>query len=58
MTLRPDSIVHEVMYDPDTKKATGVKVIDRVTKESFDIALQAFRHSRIGTILIKDRNTR
>nr|WP_298793180.1 GMC family oxidoreductase [uncultured Allomuricauda sp.] len=33
MTLRPDAIVHEVMYDPDTKKATGVKVIDRVTKE-------------------------
>lgn len=33
MTLRPDSIVHEVIYDPDTKKATGVKVIDRVTKE-------------------------
>ena len=33
MTLRPDSIVHEVMYDPDTKRATGVKVIDRVTKE-------------------------
>ncbi len=33
MTLRPDSIVHEVIYDADTKKATGVKVIDRVTKE-------------------------
>lgn len=36
MTLRPDSIVHEVMYDPDTKRATGVKVIDRVTKEVFE----------------------
>lgn len=36
MTLRPDSIVHEVIYDPDTKKATGVKVIDRVTKEEFE----------------------
>jgi len=36
MTLRPDSIVHEVMYDPDTKRATGVKVIDRVTKETFE----------------------
>ncbi|MEL6974993.1 MAG: GMC family oxidoreductase [Bacteroidota bacterium] len=36
MTLRPDSIVHEIMYDPDTKKATGVKVIDRVTKETFE----------------------
>ncbi|MBT8299218.1 MAG: GMC family oxidoreductase [Maribacter sp.] len=36
MTLRPDSIVHEVIYDPDTKKATGVKVIDRVTKETHE----------------------
>ncbi|MDO6516322.1 GMC oxidoreductase [Zobellia uliginosa] len=36
MTLRPDSIVHEVMYDPDTKRATGVKVIDRETKEAYE----------------------
>jgi glucoside 3-dehydrogenase (cytochrome c) catalytic subunit len=36
MTLRPDSIVHEVIYDPVTKRATGVKVIDRVTKEAFE----------------------
>ena len=36
MTLRPDSIVHEVIYDPDTKRATGVKVIDRVTKEAHE----------------------
>lgn len=33
LTLRPDSIVSEVIYDPATKKATGVKVIDRLTKE-------------------------
>ncbi|WP_276168166.1 GMC oxidoreductase [Zobellia alginiliquefaciens] len=33
LTLRPDSIVTEVIYDPNTKKATGVKVIDRLTKE-------------------------
>ena len=36
MTLRPDSIVHEVIYDPNTKKASGVKVIDRETKEEFE----------------------
>ncbi|NJB36582.1 GMC oxidoreductase [Croceivirga sp. JEA036] len=36
MTLRPDAIVHEIMYDPDTKKATGVKVIDRTTKETYE----------------------
>ncbi|MGB8705942.1 MAG: GMC family oxidoreductase [Gillisia sp.] len=36
MTLRPFSIVSEVMYDPDTKKATGVKVIDTETKEKLE----------------------
>ncbi|TGV03512.1 GMC oxidoreductase [Flavivirga rizhaonensis] len=34
MTLRPNSIVHEIIYDQDLKKATGVKVIDAETKES------------------------
>ncbi|WP_435313508.1 GMC oxidoreductase [Cellulophaga fucicola] len=33
LTLRTDSIVSEVVYDPETKKATGVKVIDKETKE-------------------------
>jgi choline dehydrogenase-like flavoprotein len=33
MTLRPNSIVHEVIYDDVTKKATGVRVIDAETKE-------------------------
>lgn len=33
MTLRPDSIVYEVLYDKDKRKATGVKVIDANTKE-------------------------
>jgi choline dehydrogenase-like flavoprotein len=36
LTLRPDSIVHQITYDPDTKKATGVKVIDRITKEVYE----------------------
>ncbi|MEO1029788.1 MAG: GMC family oxidoreductase [Bacteroidota bacterium] len=33
MTLRPNSIVYEVMYDKDAKKATGVKIIDAETNE-------------------------
>lgn len=33
MTLRPDSIVHEIVYDDSLKKATGVKIIDANTKE-------------------------
>ena len=36
MTLRPDSIVHQIIYGPDTKRATGVKVIDRVSKEAYE----------------------
>jgi choline dehydrogenase-like flavoprotein len=36
MTLRPFSIVAEVLYDKDTKRATGVRVIDKLTKEVFE----------------------
>jgi len=35
MTLRPFSIVSEVIYDEKTGKASGVKVIDAETKETF-----------------------
>ncbi|MBJ6366645.1 GMC oxidoreductase [Snuella sedimenti] len=34
MTLRPHSIVSEIIYDEDLGKATGVKVIDAETKET------------------------
>lgn len=34
MTLRPYSIVHEIVYDDTSKKAVGVNVIDAETKES------------------------
>lgn len=33
LTVKTDSIVHRVEYDPDTNRATGVRVIDRQTKE-------------------------
>jgi len=36
MTLRPHSIVHEVIYDEKTAKATGVRVIDAETKEKLE----------------------
>jgi len=32
MTLRPDSIVHSIIYDEDRRKAIGVKVIERESK--------------------------
>lgn len=34
MTLRPNSIVHEVIYDDSEKKAIGVKVFDAETKDA------------------------
>jgi len=36
MTLRPNSIVHEVIYDDTTKQATGVRVIDTETHEKLE----------------------
>ncbi len=33
-TLRPNSIVHSIIYDKETNRAKGVRVIDRVTKET------------------------
>jgi choline dehydrogenase-like flavoprotein len=37
LTLRPYSVVHSVIYDPRTKRATGVRVVDGNTKEMFDV---------------------
>jgi len=36
MTLRPNSVVHSIIYNQDTKRAIGVKVIDATTKEEID----------------------
>ena len=36
MTLKPNSIVNEIIYDKNLRKATGVRVIDSNTKEVFD----------------------
>jgi choline dehydrogenase-like flavoprotein len=36
LTLRPHSITYEIIYDKDKKRATGVKVIDAVTKEKLE----------------------
>ena len=35
MTLRPNSIAYEIVYDDTLKKATGVRIIDTLTKEKF-----------------------
>ncbi|WP_190810597.1 GMC oxidoreductase [Flagellimonas sp. S3867] len=36
MTLRPNSIVYEVVYDDAQKKATGVRIIDAETQEKIE----------------------
>ncbi|NOS55901.1 MAG: GMC family oxidoreductase [Cyclobacteriaceae bacterium] len=36
MTLRPNSVVYEIIYDESKGKATGVKVIDGVTGEQME----------------------
>lgn len=36
MTLKPNSLVHEIIYDKNLRKAIGVRVIDSNTKEVFD----------------------
>jgi choline dehydrogenase-like flavoprotein len=34
LTLRPDAVVHSIIYDGKNGKATGVRIIDRVSKET------------------------
>ncbi len=36
MTLRPNSIVHSIIYDRETKRAKGVRVLDAETKEDME----------------------
>ena len=62
MTLRPNSIVCEVLLDPDSGKASGVRVIDAETKEelifrSKVVFLCASAMASVG-ILLQSRSER
>jgi choline dehydrogenase-like flavoprotein len=37
LTLRPFSVVHSVIVDPKTRRATGVRVVDGNTRQMFDV---------------------
>ncbi len=37
LTVRPDSVVAEVLHDPATRRARGVRVIDGNTREEFEV---------------------
>lgn len=34
LTIRPDSVVHSIIYDEASGRATGVRVVDRLSKET------------------------
>ncbi|WP_379551475.1 GMC oxidoreductase [Qipengyuania sp. DGS5-3] len=54
MTLMPDSMVERILYDPATKRATGVRVVNRKTKERQDITARVIFlcASTIGTLQV------
>lgn len=54
LTIRPDSIVHSLVYDEDRDLVTGVRVVDRNTKEEmvFNAKLVFLNASAIGSAMI------
>ncbi len=54
MTLRPHSIVHSLIYDKDTKKATGVRIIDGQTNETMEFYAKVIflNASSMGSLFI------
>ena len=62
LTVRPDSIVHSLVYDETADRVTGVRVVDRQTKEEmvFNARLVFLNASAIGsaTILMNTRTPR
>lgn len=54
LTLVTDAIVHSIIYDPKTKRATGVRVIDANTKEGkiYEARVIFSNASAIGTAQI------
>ncbi|WP_235295630.1 GMC oxidoreductase [Portibacter marinus] len=61
LSLRPDSIVHEIMFDAETRKATGVRVKDANTGEELEFFAKIIfcNASTIGTtaILLNSRSS-
>jgi choline dehydrogenase-like flavoprotein len=37
LTIRPFSVVHSVIYDPSTRRAKGVRVVDGNTRQMFEV---------------------
>ncbi len=62
MTLRPNSLVHSIIYDEEKDKATGVRIIDRDTGESMEFFSKIIflNASTLGTtqILLNSKTNR
>ena len=62
LTIRPFSIVHSIIYDESTKKATGVKIIDTETMQTYDYYARIIfcNASTLGTaaVLMNSTSTR
>jgi len=62
LTLRPDSLVHEVIYDEQKQRAAGVKVIDQNTREEIEFYAKVIflNASTLGTnfILLNSTSSR
>lgn len=60
LTLRPNSVVTKIIYDNKTKKATGVEVVDRLSKKKFRFYAKVIflNASTIGStaILLNSKN--
>ncbi len=60
LTIRPDSIVSEILFDPQTRKAKGVRVKDRISGEDLEFFSRIVfcNASTIGTtaILLNSRS--
>ncbi len=54
LTVRPDSIVHSLVYDETADRVTGVRVVDRTSKEEmvFNAKLVFLNASAIGSAMI------
>lgn len=54
LTLRPYSLVTEVLYDKETKKATGVRIIDSETMENMEFYAKVLflNGSTLGTTFL------
>ncbi|MCY7327865.1 MAG: GMC family oxidoreductase, partial [Saprospiraceae bacterium] len=62
LTIRPFSVVHSIIYDEKTQKASGVKIIDTETMQTYDYYAKIIfcNASTLGTaaILMNSTSTR